>query len=165
MNQRIFTTIEPPWVFLLNTQKNTFDEMLIRFRKEEARRNIGVLLRGGKMQNIPDLLKEIAASLQFPSYFGENWNALQECINDLSWLPGDNYFIGINDIHELLIEETAADLKAFLKLMDDTAKTWGKDLDLGEAWGRPAKPFHIVLQYESEFKKIISEKFVGLPIY
>jgi hypothetical protein len=29
---------------------------------------------------------EFAASFQFPYYFGENWPAFDECINDLSWL-------------------------------------------------------------------------------
>lgn len=33
------------------------------------------------------LLTSIAAQLKFPEYFGNNWDALEQCIRDLSWLP------------------------------------------------------------------------------
>ncbi|MFB6448777.1 barstar family protein [Bradyrhizobium tunisiense] len=33
------------------------------------------------------LLVTIATQLRFPNYFGGNWDALEECICDLSWLP------------------------------------------------------------------------------
>ena len=32
------------------------------------------------------LLGVLASSLRFPKYFGWNWDALEECIRDLSWL-------------------------------------------------------------------------------
>ncbi len=33
------------------------------------------------------LLSAIAASLDFPEWFGGNWDALEDCLTDLSWRP------------------------------------------------------------------------------
>lgn len=38
---------------------------------------------GGKA----DLLSRSAEALRFPSYFGYNWDAFEECLNDMSWAP------------------------------------------------------------------------------
>jgi RNAse (barnase) inhibitor barstar len=34
-----------------------------------------------------ELLATLARQLHFPDYFGGNWDSLEECIRDLSWLP------------------------------------------------------------------------------
>lgn len=33
------------------------------------------------------LLTTLAAQLEFPAYFGRNWDAADECLRDLSWIP------------------------------------------------------------------------------
>jgi len=45
------------------------------------------------------LLSVLAAKLRFPGYFGHNWDALEECLRDLSWL-GDQPRVVI--VHEAL---------------------------------------------------------------
>ena len=39
-----------------------------------------------KAKGKENLLSVLAAKLRFPSYFGHNWDALEECLRDLSWL-------------------------------------------------------------------------------
>lgn len=38
---------------------------------------------GGKAE----FLSQSAAVMHFPAYFGQNWDALEECLNDMSWEP------------------------------------------------------------------------------
>jgi RNAse (barnase) inhibitor barstar len=40
----------------------------------------------GRLSRKQDLLRALATGLKFPDYFGYNWDALEECLNDLSWL-------------------------------------------------------------------------------
>lgn len=42
-------------------------------------------LRGSRSK--AETLARIAASLDFPEWFGHNWDALADCLGDLPWLP------------------------------------------------------------------------------
>ena len=43
-------------------------------------------VRGRKIRTVGRLFDEMAAALQFPYYFGENWPAFDECLADIDWL-------------------------------------------------------------------------------
>ena len=40
--------------------------------------------------------------LQFPNYFGRNWNALDECLTDFSWLPQERIIVVISEFEKVL---------------------------------------------------------------
>ena len=81
------------------------------------------------------LFNEVAAALQFPYYFGENWDALDECIADLEWLPpGGGYVLYVMSADEVLLDEREWSIKVFVKVLTNAIVEWAKEVALGEWW-------------------------------
>lgn len=40
-----------------------------------------------------NVLARIAEALEFPSWFGGNWDALEDCLGDLSWRSGGGHVV------------------------------------------------------------------------
>lgn len=60
------------------------------------------ILQGNRMRTEAGLFQEFAAALQFPYYFGSNWDALDECLSDLEWLPADGYLLFLSEAQRVL---------------------------------------------------------------
>jgi len=99
------------------------------------------------MTNLEGLYREIVSVLKFPDYFGDNLDALDECINDLKWLPANSYLLVIKNSECLLKEEPDSILEGFLSILYDAGKEWAKPVKLGEYWDREAVPFHTILEF------------------
>ena len=68
------------------------------------------------------LIRSIAKSLLFPEYCGENWDAFDECINDLSWLTAKNIAIVLEKADDLLrlpLEDYTIFIKTITGAMDE----------------------------------------------
>lgn len=50
-------------------------------------------LDGRRTRNKTSFLNTAAETMSFPNYFGRNWDAFEECINDLSWAPARGYVL------------------------------------------------------------------------
>jgi RNAse (barnase) inhibitor barstar len=53
----------------------------------------GVFLARIAFADKEKLLKNIARALEFPDWFGGNWDALEDCLTDLSWRDADGYVL------------------------------------------------------------------------
>ncbi len=100
------------------------------------------LLRGAKCRSTAGLFTEFAHAMDFPDYFGHNWDALEECLADLEWLPGKGYVLLFTDADQILPHDED-EFATFLEVMSDAGEAWGS----GQAGtqGRRARPFHAVL--------------------
>jgi RNAse (barnase) inhibitor barstar len=71
------------------------------------------------IQSKRELLEVLAARLQLPSYFGANWDALWDCLNDFSWLPTGPVVLRHADV-PLPGDEASA--KTYLTILRDAAE-------------------------------------------
>ena len=65
-------------------------------------------------------LQSIAGALAFPDWFGQNWDALEDCLSDLSWRKAQG--------HVLMFEHAAAgdDLGILLDVLASSAESWAE---------------------------------------
>jgi RNAse (barnase) inhibitor barstar len=114
-----------------------------------AREDVGAavrVLRGRKMTESASFYNEIAAALQFPYYFGENLNALDECLRDLDWLPADRYVFVVQDAaHVLSTEPSQAAFGTWVEILTNAHHVWTTPVTDGQPWDRPARGFSIVM--------------------
>ncbi len=70
-----------------------------------------------------DLLKVLGGLLNFPDYYGVNWDAFEECIRDLSWLPEGTVVIKHNDIPVTSDKSSAV---TYLEILKDAIAKWSE---------------------------------------
>lgn len=70
-----------------------------------------------------DLLEDVAQCLRFPDYFGGNWDALEECVRDLSWLPPGAVVLRHDD---LPLPGDAVALGTYLAVLGDAVMRWNQ---------------------------------------
>jgi len=117
-------------------------------------------LRGAKMADACGVFDQFGAALQFPYYFGENWPAFSECIQDLSWLPATNYLLVVLDAAEVLkgVDEEFAKL---VSILHDCCEKWPLGFDLGQPWARQAASFQVLLQTDVENSDALKRRLVA----
>ena len=76
-------------------------------------------------------LHAISQALRFPDWFGGNWDALEDCLGDLSWRPGNGHVLVLRNWQAL----TSDDLGVLIDVLRSSAEFWQ---------GR-GKPFFAVL--------------------
>lgn len=102
------------------------------------------IVQGRRMRTLDRTNQELAAALQFPSYYGENWNAFFECIRDLSWLGDVGLVLLVTDAANVLQDEE-----------DGPEPLWECLVDARAAWRHPVEenflrtqpaPYTVILQ-------------------
>ena len=89
------------------------------------------------------LIERIARALDFPSWFGGNWDALEDCLSDLSWSSGEG--------HVLLIENAeASDERGILvDILRSAAAFWA---------GRGRPFFGVILGSANDLPELYRER-------
>jgi hypothetical protein len=92
-----------------------------------------------------DLLARLARALHFPGWFGGNWDALEDCLTDLSWLEGDG--------HVLLLEGASGLSRDDFGILADVLSSSAR------FWAERRRPFFAVfVQGPASLPPLMSEK-------
>ena len=90
----------------------------------EAKENWRVVsINGEAIKDKQDLFDIFSKKLNFPSYFGNNWDAFWDCITDLEWLGDVQVIIKIRKIECIKDKITRKNL---VELLADASRYWKK---------------------------------------
>ncbi|XSG75038.1 barstar family protein [Herpetosiphon llansteffanensis] len=87
-------------------------------------------LDGREISSKPDLLHACAQALQFPAYVGQNWDALEEALNDLSWLDAQGLIIIFYEADQLRRHDHGA-WQIFCEIAQSCVEQWRGQ---GQVW-------------------------------
>lgn len=62
-------------------------------------------------------------SLDFPAYFGMNWDALSENLTDMSWKPASGYVLVLTNFRAVR-GNIGSDLEIINRIFDSTVQYW-----------------------------------------
>lgn len=89
-------------------------------------------LRGKHCKTEDDFLIQVAASFQFPDYYGENWSAFDECIQDLEWLNFPKILVVFDDFSKAFCNQPSIQNM----LQDRVVEYFGRAAEYWESEGK-----------------------------
>src|SRR5262249_31373410 len=118
-----------PWLHVLQATESEAYNRMWAIQGAATCSVVARLIRGQKTTTAAGLFDQFAAALQFPPYFGENWNALEECLSDLEWLPADSYVLFIVNAVRVLEKVNSEEARQFWTLLAHTGAEWAKKVE------------------------------------
>lgn len=149
----VFDTLQKPYVHIVIKDAIVANKYFSKLMENGDEIFIVRAIEGKNCTTVDDLFEEFATKLSFPDYFGYNWAAFDECINDLSWLPSKAYILMINDSDT--IESTCfTDFRTLVKIMMHTINEWTQGRNFNN-FPTPPTPFHVYFFHSTEIKNLI----------
>jgi RNAse (barnase) inhibitor barstar len=150
-----------PWAIFISCAEKEIEN--IDFNKRSEDNAVVRFLRGERCDNEIKLFQEFAAALQFPYYFGNNWDALDDCIQDFGWLPGKSYVLIMTNI-DLVLRNKEDKFETLIEILSGAAKYWQTPIDTNEPWAHPSIPFHVVFHCEKNVKEQAIDRFRNMNL-
>src|SRR5438132_9903762 len=111
------------WGYMVGGEERTVDAFAWQLARSVTGAGVRVI-RSRRCLTRKELFHELAAALQFPYYFGDNWDAVDECLNDLEWLQAEAYVLFITNSDALLESEPLEELIMLRRVLTKTAEEW-----------------------------------------
>ncbi|GAA1854249.1 barstar family protein [Myceligenerans crystallogenes] len=102
-----------------------------------------------------EVLEALNDQFRFPAYFGWNWDAVHDCLGDLSWIPADRYVVAIENSGRL---DLAAGHPHRLLIRALRRAAWALSPD-NPGGRRPPAEFAVLLLRRSEDARGLVSRF------
>jgi hypothetical protein len=154
MNWDWLRRTEAPWIRVAGSAPGPLFDAL---KHEAHRRGLALrVLRGARLRTVGALMDEFAAACQLPPYFGRNWDALDECLQDLDIAGAEGVVLCILDAEQLLADASPEHGRILFDLLEGAAEAHGR--------GPHALPFHTVLQADPAALAALDEGLGALGV-
>ncbi|MBM4076765.1 MAG: barstar family protein [Planctomycetes bacterium] len=70
-----------------------------------------------------ELLRLYAEALDFPGYFGWNWDALADCLTDLGWFTEPRQVVIVHD--SIPFQPKWTNRETYVSILRDVVASWG----------------------------------------
>lgn len=154
-------SLEPPYIHLAFGTRQSFYAKAWKWYFYKDINLVVRIIKGWKAIDVGGLFNEFSAALQFPDYFGENWDAFDECLNDLEWLPADAYLLFVSDIDKVLQNDEEA-FKVFIKILLNSVSEWTTGRTYNTSFCTPPIPFHIVFQCVEDQADFVKKRLANV---
>ena len=147
------------WAYLLTGDSASGQVFTLLQRRGAVIRRI----RGHHCETKQALLAEWARAFNFPEYFGHNWDAFNDCLTDLDWLPAECYIAIVSDSGDVLPDDDAS-FATFIKALWSAATTWATP-ETGD-WARPAIAFRVLFHATAKHEERVRARLqrVGVDL-
>jgi len=92
-------------------------------REAEAQRYLTASIDLPHQVTPATLFEGFASAMRFPEWFGANWDALADCLTDLSWLDDSGYLITLRG-YDRAFTADSADWETLLGVLEDACAYW-----------------------------------------
>ncbi len=133
-----------PSFYTITMDEPSFADLYLQLT-ERSRGAVIKTIRGKKSRTVSDFFNEIAAAMQFPYYFGENWAALDDCIADLDWIEGDAYLLMVSQANLLLDDVNSESFRVLIQILSSANEKWLTPNQYIPRNRQPT-PFHVLFQ-------------------
>lgn len=120
--QRALKGVQPPGIYQFQSGAS------VKFLQAEAARAGFKLyyLDGSKIRDKSSFLDKIAKAMSFPSYFGRNWDALNDMLTDMSWAQPAKGYIVLIQSPEYFMQAAPDDWDVAMDIFKTAIEFWNK---------------------------------------
>lgn len=71
-----------------------------------------------------EVLARLGEQLQFPAWYGQNWDALADCLTDFSWREAEGYVLVLEQLGDFRAAGDD-DFDTLIEILSDASASWG----------------------------------------